>query len=193
MTVDAKCNITLSALGKLNELYWGVRRTGLDDIIIENYIEHLGFSKMEICHPRDCSNDTIVFTCNLAIASISKAVNENVITFFIADGDITGGKAPFTYKWTFESDDFDNSGTIDVEEAILTVKVGKRLNLLVSSISVKITDSNNCSYIKNCFLTPSGMECAENFVSCPNTSNLQVYSNTIRCVGVSGLIISKKI
>ena len=192
MIVAAKCNITLSILGKLNELHWGVRKTGLDNIILENYIEFLGFSKMEICHPRDCNNDTIVFTCNLNINKISKAVNENVIVFFIEDNDIIGGKVPYTYRWTYEIDDFDNSGQIDIDKATLTVKMGKKLELLVTKVSVKITDSNNCTYNKICYLTPIGLQCAENFVPCSNVTNLQII-NKERCVGVSGLVINKKI
>ncbi len=192
MTVDAKCNITSFALKKLSELYWGTKYKNVDDSIIENYAESLGCGVINICNPSDCVNETEILNCSLSITKISKTVEENTVTFYIEDEDLVGGTSPFQYEWEFEEDDFDNSGEIDVSQAILTIKVGKRLDLLVSLISVTITDINGCIAIKNCYITPSGMQCANDYVACPNNTALAITNKFIRCFSSVGLIVSKK-
>jgi hypothetical protein len=194
MIVGVKCNITSLALSKLNELYWGTKNRDLNDRILENYIENLDCSNidLEICESNDCINETEIFNCSISINKISSSINENVITFFIADGDLVGNSPPYKYKWTYEEDDFDNSGEIDIDEAVLTVKVGKKLNLLVSLIGVEVTDKYGCKATKNCYLTPTGMQCADSYIVCPNVSGLTVRNKAVRCVGVSGLIVRKK-
>lgn len=195
MTVAAKCNITSSALSKINELYWATKYKGLDDIILENYIEYLNCPTIDlnICHPDGCVNITEDFTCSLNIAKISSTISENTVTFFIADGDLAGNSPPYTYNWTYQIDDFDNSGGIDTQEAVLTVKVGKQLILLVTPIAVQVVDKYGCIANKACFLTPSGMQCASDYKACSNITGLVVNNKTVRCVGVSGLIVSKKL
>lgn len=193
MTVVAKCNITSLALSKLNELYWATKYKNLDDKILENYAESLGCSDMEICNPSDCVNETEIFNCSLSINKISYTIDENTVTFYIADGDLVGNSPPFEYMWSYDIDDFDNSGVIDIEKAVLTVKLGKELDLLVTPISIQITDKYGCKATKNCYLTPDGMQCADNYVACPNVSGLVVTNKTMNCVGVSGLIVSKKL
>lgn len=188
----AKCNITSLALKKLSELYWGAKYNNIDAIILENYAESLNCGQMVICNDvKNCNNDTITFNCNLGITAISKIIDENTVTFYIADGDIIGGLEPFIYQWDYEEDDFDQSGEIDTSEAVLTVKAGKDLSLLVSIVSVMVTDANNCEFIKHCYITPSGMQCANNYAACLNISDLVVNNSITRCVNVSGLIVSK--
>lgn len=190
----AKCNIISLALKKLSELYWGTKYKDIDDIILENYAESLDCGQMVICNEAiDCSNNVIEFNCSLNIAAIYKIVNENTVTFYIADGDLTGGLAPFKYQWDFEDDDFDQSGELETDQAVLTVKAGKDLDLLVSIISVMVTDANNCEFIKHCYITPSGMQCADDYTACLNVSGLVVSNSTTACVNTSGLIVSKKV
>lgn len=193
--MGAKCNITALALKKINELYWGTKYKEVDNLIIQNYIQSLNCNLDSKCYDtidEDCSNPTIVFNCSLSVVAISSLITENTIKFFIKDEDFVQGKPPYQYHWTYEQDDFDNSGPIDTNESILTVKVGKDINLLVSSIRVSITDSNNCNIIKTCYLTPSGMKCADDYIPCPNTNGLRVINKTKYCVGASGLIVRKK-
>lgn len=194
MIVAVKCNITSLALKKLNELYWGNKYKGVDNLIIENYIYSLSCSGLEMCYTEedDCSNPTIVLNCNLNIALISNTINQNVITFYIKDTDFTGGLAPFTYQWTYEQSDFDNSGDINVSESVLSVKLGKRLELLVTSISVKVVDANGCIYNKTCYLALSQMQCADDYIPCPNISSLSVINKITNCVMPIGLIVNKK-
>lgn len=196
MTVGAKCGITSLALKKITELHWGTK-LNVDDKIIQNYIESLGCKIDSDCYKGDddiCDNPTIVFLCKLKVDAISNIIDENTITFYIKDEDLTAGVPPYTYHWSFEQDDFDISGAVDVDQAVLTVKVGKDINLLVSSISVLVTDSQNCKAIKNCYLTPGGiMKCADDFVPCSNSSGLRVVSKTTYCVKPLGLTVTKKL
>jgi len=193
MTVAAKCNITSSALKVLNELYWGTKDNTVDDVILENYAESLGCSVMNICNEDNCINLTETLNCALVLSKISVTTDLNTATFFIADGDLTGGKSPYKYTWSYEEEDFDNSGEVDIDEAVLTVKLGKKLDLLVSLVSVNIVDDNGCIVNKGCYITPTGMQCATDYVSCPNVTGLVVNNKVTKCFGVSGLIVNKKL
>ena len=195
MIVGAKCNITYLALRKVDELFWGIKYKGIDDAILENYTNYLNCNLDSKCYDttdEDCSNPTIVFNCSLSVNAISSIITENTIKFFIKEEDFVQGKPPYTYHWTYEQNDFDNSGPIDTDESVLTVKIGKDINLLVSSINVLVTDANNCIANKTCYLTPTGMKCANDYVPCPNTTGLRIVNKTKHCVGASGLIVSKK-
>lgn len=188
-----KCNITDLVLSKLKELYWDTK-ANVDKDILQNYLESLGcVDYMPIpCVDVPCSNDTIVLTCNMVVAKISKTELENTITFYIESEDFTGGTPPFMYHWTYEVADFDNSGTIDTDKAILTVKLGKKLNLLVTGVTVRVTDSNGCIVTKNCFLANDVMQCANNYVACDNSTSLSITNKNKFCPGASGLIVNNK-
>lgn len=191
----AKCNITSLTLEKLNQLYWGIKGRNINDSILENYLEQLECECVELatCSDVDCDNDTVVVTCQLSISAIQSAISENVVTFSIPDNGILNGTAPYTYQWTYELDDFDPSGPINVSTSTLTVKPTKRLNFLISNVSVVVTDANGCTATKSCWLTPSGMQCAENYVACLPPSVLTVMNKTILCGALSSLVVIKKL
>lgn len=189
----AKCNITSSILQKLAQLKWGVNSNAIDEVIIENYVEQLACDciDLDICHPDNCINDTIIVTCNVQVAKISNTIVENLVTFYIQDIDLTGGLAPYTYQWSFEQDDFDNSGTVDVNKAVLTVKLGKKPELLVTKITVTITDNNGCKVTKSCYMTPQGMQCLTTYKPCSTITNLKLISKNVTCVRVKSLVVTK--
>ena len=193
----AKCNITSLTLEKLRQISWGVKGKNVDDAILENYIEQLGYCKcveLVICNEgEDCSDDVVVLTCQLAISSIQASVSENVVTFSIPNGGITNGLAPYTYQWTYELDDFTQSGPVNVETSVLTVKPNKDVDYLVTNVSVVVTDANGCTATKSCWLTPAGMQCVENYAACIPINGLTVTNKVILCGTLRSLIVSKKL
>lgn len=192
----AKCNITSLALKKLNQLYWGFKPdSDISSAVIENYIEYLDCKDVKIanCYEVECKNDPIVVTCQLAISSIQSTINQNVVTFSIPSDGITNGTAPYTYKWVYETDDFDNSGPIDVSTSVLTVKPTKKVDYLVTNIQVTVTDAKGCTATKSCWLTPTGMQCTENYVACLTNSFLTVTNKVVVCGALSSLVVTKKI
>lgn len=190
----AKCNIISSVISKLNGLYWGITDKSIDDKIIENYIEQLNCIDVFVvpCSNGDCPDSTVKKVCNFRILRISGTTNENSITFFIEDKNLLDGVAPFIYNWSFETKDFDNSGSINLSTATLTVKSTKKLNLLVSKITLNIIDSDGCKSTKTCYLTPQGIKCDINYKPCPPVASLKVTVKTKLCPKVSSLLVTKK-
>lgn len=188
-----KCNIVYQALGKLYELQYGTSCSNKDNLIVENYIENLDCSEIDFvaCGPKDTATrctDAIVFKCSFRVTKITIVTQEDItITYGL---ESVGGKAPYTYDWQIDTSDFDISGPINHDSAIFTVKAGKDLALLVSPVSVTVTDADGCRSTKTCTLTPEGLKCSVNYVACPNTSNLQVTSNFTFCARPHGLVLS---
>lgn len=192
--MGAKCNITSSVIEKFINLQWGIATKNVDGIILENYIEFLACPTLDyiICNPSDCNNNSISVTCNLSIAKITALIVDKVVTFSILNEDILNGLAPYTYKWEYETNDFDNSGVIDTDKSVLTVKSNKKASLLVTNIKLTITDSNNCIITKSCYLTPQGMQCINTYIPCMTITNLLVTNKRVQCVAPSGLLVFKK-
>lgn len=192
----AKCNITSLTLQKLNQLFWGVKTKSVDDAILENYIEKLNYNKcveLVICNEADCFNEPIVVVCILSVLSIQVTKSENVVIFSIPNGGILNGTPPYSYEWTYESDDFIPAGAIDLETATLTVTPSKDINYLISNVSVRVTDSNGCTATKSCWLIPSGMQCTENYAACVPVSTLIVTNKVVLCGVLKSLVVSKKL
>lgn len=188
MTVAAKCNITGLVLELVGELYYGFKCKDNSYAIIENYLESLQCEDVvpEVCHPADCTNDPIIFNCQIGVAGIAVSINGNTVTF---TSTIVGGTAPFTYEWSFETDDF-TSGAINQSSLVLTLKPNKSLEDLVSEVSVTVTDANGCTTTKSCWLVDAAMKCNESFVPCPNPSQLTLLNATTYCVAPSNLIVN---
>lgn len=191
----AKCNIASLAIKKLNKLHWGINISDVEDAILENYIEQLDCKDTDliVCYEEPCVNNPVIVNCNLAISLIQSSIFENTVTFSIPTGGITNGIAPYSYKWTYEVDDFTQSGPININTSTLTVKPSKDINFIISNISVEITDANGCKATKSCWITPSGMQCAENYAPCLPNSLLTVTNKTIVCSPLSSLVVTKKL
>lgn len=195
MTVVAKCNITLSAIKKLSNLYWGLEEDKEVELkVLENYAEYLACPDIDltICHGDNCSNPTIVMNCVLKVASIQSSIIDTTVRFFVNPTDVTGGKTPYTYEWDYDIDDFINISSPNSPEVTLTPKIGKKLSLIVSIISLRVTDANGCETIKHCYFTPQGMKCASGYIACDTVGELVIINKNISCAGVSGLIVSNK-
>jgi hypothetical protein len=189
--VAVRCNITTDVVNKLAELQWGVKAPSIAENVMINYLEYLGWETIGGC-PAACCNETIHILCEILVNKISYTLVDNIVTFYIADGDIVKGVAPFSYVWDFEEDDFDAAGPIDVEQSVLKVKLGKSPTLLVTKIIVKITDSRGCATTKSCYLTPLGMMCASNYQACLPATRLAVRSNIVVCTKLKALVVLKK-
>lgn len=191
-----KCNIIGLVLTKLNKLYWGFSCEDIDDKILDNYKNSLTCDTLNktTCFPDNCVNETVILICDLQISGISFSFDETerIITFFIPEEGITNGLAPYSYKWTYEIDDFDQAGTIDTAQSTLALKENKQFDVLVTAISVEVTDANGCKATKNCYFVEGEIQCAEDYQPCSNVSNFVVRDNFVRCIGVSGLLVSIK-
>lgn len=186
-----KCNIVGLVLNKLYNLQYELECKDYSNDIIENYIEYLdcdipGFVPCNIA--TDCRDNVTISECRLTVNKI--VIISRVLNTIVYGVDLVGGVAPFTYQWIFDTTDFNNSGTVDTNQATLTVKGGKNLALIVSPISVTVTDSEGCKYTKNCTLIPEGLRCNDNYVPCPNISNLQVASKFTYCARPENLVVT---
>lgn len=176
----AKCNIIGLVVQQLNAVNYGIKCSDVSCAIIENYIEYLNCPDVsnEICNPDDdCTNPIIDFNCNLSLFSIEYAAVEDEdwdVIFSVTSDDYVGATPPLVYLWTFDTDDWDVVGTATTSELKLTLKPGKVLSLLVTPITLQITDSNECTDTKICYLNGGNMACFESFVSCNNAQDLQV-------------------
>lgn len=187
----AKCNITGLALDALSKLQWGFNCRDKSCAIIENYIEYLACPNIDliICNQEntECGNSiTTVFSCNFNLISISATLNptddpESDVIFDLKLVDYVGGKLPFSYVWTYDTDDFDIIGENNLPQIKLKVKPDKQVELLVTQISVQITDADGCIDTKSCWLTPEGMECNINYVACSSPVDLEVISIYNEC------------
>lgn len=195
MTVAAKCNITGFVLDELSPMFYGLKCKDNSYAIVENYIESLGCTNinLQICNPADCENNPTVFECEFNIVRTTVVINGdgNLVTFNVSEEDYFGGTSPFTYEWTFETDDFIISGPVNTSQLVLAVKPGKVLANLVTKISVTITDANGCTDTKECWLNKGDLRCSVNFVACSNPSGLVTTNNFVQCAGPSGLIVTK--
>lgn len=164
---------------------WGVNcdKNSNNRNIIENYIQFLACPDVDIivCSPDNCINETIISTCLLEITAISYERLSNIdgddiidIVFFIGTGDYSNATLPFTYSWEFNPDDFIGVEFTTDGGLKLKLKPGKNLDYLNSKITVRVTDASGCTFIKNCYYTPAGMQCADDFVDCVNPGILKV-------------------
>lgn len=200
MTVAAKCNITEFALQELNQLYYGFSCKTGKSAIIENYLEYLNCSniKLIICNQaKVCAKDKpSVFNCNFNLISISATLNPVAGTDIIFDVKLVnyaGGTLPFSYSWDFDEDDFDLVGGTDAmsPEIKLALKPDKVIELLVSQITVEITDANGCTDSKSCWLIPDGeMRCGASYQSCNNPVGLTAVYNYVACEKPKTLVLT---
>lgn len=198
MIVAAKCNITKYALDKLHQIQWGFKpkdKIG-DDIILENYLEYLDCSTVKpyICHPDNCVNETIILVCEVLVEGITYSIAEDnkTVTFSVNSDAITGATEPLTYEWTFDDDDFILASPLDQSLLVLTLQDSKQFEVLVSTVSVKITDVNGCTYTKVCYFVATVMQCGD-YTPCPNPSNLQIINKYVQCAGPQSLVVTKKV
>ena len=199
-----KCNIASKALIRLANSQWGFSKDKSTDIsIVENYLEYLGCPSFSlklctedyssICEQINKSNVQIV-NCNINLIGISFVPIENEengdISFYLAVGDIYGAKQPITYKWTFDESDFEIIGSD--EEPVINLKAvnGKDPALIVSAISLEITDANGCTDTKQCYYTPTGMKCNNSFAPCLGVSGLNVAYLFNECSKAKSLTVS---
>lgn len=183
-----KCNITSLVLEKLNKLKWGFSCKDNSCGIVENYLQYISKDCptviFSICFPDNCQNSAIVFNCNLKLIGITgeRDVDQEKIVFDLGVGDYINGLPPFTYEWTYDEDIFDIiSGSTTSPQIELQLKEDKQIELVITPIMVEITDSNGCTASKQCYLTPEGMQCANNYVPCNNPSDLEVTMIYITC------------
>lgn len=192
MTVAAtnKCNITGYVLDQLNQLKYGVECSDSSSAIVENYIAYLNCPDvdLEICHPDDCKNEVVRFSCLINVPVLSGVINSNTITY---TASIVGGKAPFTYAWSFDQTKFTASGATNQPELSITAKPGLDISTLVASVTLVVTDADGCKDTKTCYLDNSLTKCNPNFVPCVNPSGLSVRNSVTYCLAPSNLRVSK--
>lgn len=177
MAVTNKCNITKYALAKYNAMKYGFSCEDVERPILENYIVYLNCATVNIvvCSPDNCVNDPIVNTCSLRITDINVDLAEdNPFVDLIFGANIVGGNAPFHFQWSYNIDDFDVYGPTDTFSLSLKGKPGKDVSYLNSVLGVTITDRDGCTDTKSCFYTPDQMECADDFIDCPNIIDLTI-------------------
>jgi hypothetical protein len=192
--VAAKCNIAKLALNKANKLLWGLSCSANNNAIVENYIEYLDCSiDQKICYQGDdCTNDPIILNCSLIVTGISFQIvgSETVdILFNLAVGNIYGAKNPLIYKWHYDTDVFDLVGNDSSFNVQLKLKPGKNINLITTAISVDITDANGCKDSKQCYYTPSGIQCADSFVPCLGVTGLESNFIYVECKKPKNLVV----
>lgn len=186
-----KCNIVGQVLGKLYALQYGGDCRKESNSIIENYIEYLNCSSVEVipCQPQatDCSETIINFVCKIAITSLHIVSKEaDTIVYGVT---VSGGKAPYEYVWDFDDTDFTNGGPVNTNQSTLVVKAEKDLALLVSPISVTVTDADGCEATKSCVLNPTGLNCNSSVASCSNPTGLTVIDKITYCGVPSNLTV----
>lgn len=197
-----KCNIINNAVDKVVKLQWGTiyskgKDTELNKAILENYLYQLNCSTLILdnkpCYPDSCSNPTTVFNCSLLGGNISSviSIDANTITFSINTTDIVNGLSPYTYLWTFDDQDLilDTGSSINTTTLILKPKTGKDINSIVAKVSIKITDSNNCTYIKDCYFVAGNIQCINNYIVCVTPVDLVIQNIVTVAVPPSGLIV----
>lgn len=189
-----KCNIAGLALERLNKLLWGISCKTSNNAIIENYIEYLACPEVILkpCFEGEpCVNTVTIHNCNLNITGITfnitdEAVDPDDLTtgqslFLLSIGDIFGATAPIDYLWTVNTDHFEVVGTLDTPYLVVKPKPGKSLETITSLIRVDITDAQGCKDFKECYYTPTGMQCGNTFVPCSHTKDLVVTNNYVSC------------
>ncbi len=191
-------NILTLVLDKADAVSWGNSDVASSREIIKRYINRLHCESYVIstCN-RDthtCNNPTIINTCVISIGGITAEISEenNTVTFSVANVVITGVTLPLSYRWIYDTTLFNPSGGTETNTLVLSPKVGKDLLSLSTEVQVEVTDKEGCVKTKSCFLVRGEMECADNYINCPNVSNFTVRSNTAYCVGVINLIVNKK-
>ena len=96
-----------------------------------------------------------------------------------------------TYKWTWDANVFTAGGPINGPSIKLVAKAGKEVTALVSPVLCEVKDiENNCSAVKTCYYTPSGMICDEGFIPCLNPVDLMVDGVTVICVKPTFLTVN---
>lgn len=80
-----------------------------------------------------------------------------------------------TYSWIWDTDVFTAAGPINGPQLKLAVNTGKDLEAIVSPVTVIVIDTDtNCRSEMQCYYTPDGMICDEDFVPCVNPEDLVV-------------------
>lgn len=196
-----KCNIAKKVLQKVAIENWGLkRRFDVDRDIIHNYVEHLNCSgiSLKICEDYDeeCGKlnkaNVVDLNCNMNVTNMSYTVVSNGlndIQFYLSIGDIVGGKAPYTYKWTYNTAHFDLVGNNTSDLLKVKVKAGIKVDLLISPITLEIIDANGCKDTKTCTYTPAGMKCNNNYVPCLGAKGLVVSYNYVTCAKAKNLTV----
>lgn len=185
-----KCNITTLALEELGVLLWGFECKNNTGAIIENYLEYLNCPdvKYSVCHEDiACTpSQPVDFHCRIAVVNISylpdtTTAPEDVI-FSLGITDTIGATQPLSYHWYYDASDFDLISADVLQPTIrLKLKAGKVLALVVSSVSVGITDASGCFVLKQCWFTGTGMRCSVNYAPCRNPQNLSVAYSYVPC------------
>lgn len=195
-----KCNISTYALGQLNKVRYGVGCNLSHDVFYENYLKYIDCPTVDhlVCFPDECnasSVPTVVFTCSLAITTLNYEYNEDngQLRFFVNPSDITGKLEPISYNWLYDSDIFDVVGLTNQSQLILTLKPGKQLDTINTSITLAIVDANNCEAVKTCGFGNGELVCTGGtYTICSNTINLVVTNKVTQCSGVQFLTVTKK-
>lgn len=197
MAAHNKCNIAKSVLERLSSLTWGLDCKDVTCSILENYVEYLDCDnvKQNICiDPDNCVNDPIYFSCRFNIISISSEIpvdtTEYDISFSLNGTNYAGGTQPFTYNWTYDTNDFDPVGDVDSDTIKLKLKPGKVLSLIVSNISVSVIDANECSDSKNCVIDAQIMHCNQFYEACYNPQSLTVHNLYVACTKPKNLVVA---
>jgi hypothetical protein len=192
--VAAKCNIASLVLEKVNAGKWGFDCKESQLGILQNYIQYLACDTVSVgeCAPQDCKWEATIFNCNFNILKTSLSVSEDNLTFSFQLGDIVGGRQPFTYLWLYDTEDFTVQGPTTQATLLLKLKPGKDLDLLVSRITMKITDADNCYDEKIVWLV-NGELINWNYTACPNPNQLVIANKITYCPPASGLIVTKKV
>lgn len=187
MTVAAKCNITSSALKILE----GVKGYGCGlrnkSIIYENYVEWLACTTINliICNHDNCVNNTLVHLCTIT-GDIAYMFESDGITVDFNLENTSSYDPPLSYAWTYETDDFDLlSSSLTGSSIRLRVKPPKELDILVSMVSVVITDGGGCTLYLVCYMSPSGCT----VIACPNPSYMTIFNKITGCPGNRDLLI----
>lgn len=197
----SKCNITSLVLNKIYNLRYGVISNDdveNEDLILDNYADFLNCitSSRLSCNPDSCNNPTIEVICSLSIDKLSiddsNEDSSRIVLFYLDLGDIHNYKEPLEYQWSFDESVFTVLGRINSSSIFLLLKPGKSFDVIVTPVTLLVTDSNNCRYTITCYLTPDGLECG-NYLGCPNPSNLRLINKFVRCTGISNLLVTKKV
>lgn len=178
-----KCNIIDLAQERVRLIKWRFSCRDNSRWIIENYVEYLNCPEVNLvpCGTVNCQEggSTVSSACTLVINEIAGEVivDQGRIYFSVLIDGYVGGTLPFSYSWTYNTDDFElvAGATVNEPELRLALKPGRDSSYLNTDINVTITDANGCEVTKGCFYTPSGMECDLSvFTFCPNTRQLEV-------------------